>query len=112
MKKISSEKTRYTLHMLKSGVSLVNWFIDMVSVATDADFGKDKLLLRFIWLKMEAEMRDRIPRPQDSHDRHTYLGELRKAQEGMCGAVQAQDGRIAAADRQKRRPRGHDRHQQ
>jgi hypothetical protein len=71
MKKISSENTRYTLHMLKSGVSLVNWFTDMVSVATDADFRTENLILRFLRFKMDAEIRDRTPRPPDSHDIHT-----------------------------------------
>jgi hypothetical protein len=35
MKKISSESTRYTMQMLKDGASVVNWFTDMVSLATD-----------------------------------------------------------------------------
>jgi hypothetical protein len=96
MKKISSDDTRFTMQMLKAGVLVVNWFTDMVSLATDADFGKDKQVLRFIWFKMDAEMRDRAPRINDTHTIPTYLAKLRNAEEGMREAVRAQDQRIAA----------------
>jgi hypothetical protein len=95
MKKISSDSTRYTMYMLKSGVSVVNWFTDMVSLATDADFGKDKQILRFIWFKMDAEMRAKAPRLTDSHTIPGYLSELRNAEEGMREEIRAQDQRIA-----------------
>jgi predicted nucleic acid-binding Zn ribbon protein len=96
MKKISSDNTRYTMQMLKSGVSVVNWFTDMVSLAMDAEFGKDKQILRFIWFKMDAEMREKAPRMTDSHTIPGYLSELRNAEEGIREAVRAQDQRIAA----------------
>jgi hypothetical protein len=78
MKKISSGDTRFTMQMLKAGASVVNWFTDIVSLATDADFGKDKQVLRFIWFKMDAEMRDRAPRLTDTHTIPTYSEMLRK----------------------------------
>jgi hypothetical protein len=96
MKKISSDNTRYTMQMLKSGVSVVNWFTDMVSLAMDAEFGKDKQILRFIWFKMDAEMREKAPRMTDSHTIPGYLSELRNAEEGIREAVRAQDQRLAA----------------
>jgi hypothetical protein len=95
MKKISSDSTRDTMQMLKNGVSLVNWFTDMVSLATDADFGKVKQILRFIWYKMDAEMRDRTPRLLESHSVQSYLTELRNAEESMRESVVSQDRRLA-----------------
>jgi hypothetical protein len=96
MKKISSNSTQYTMHMLKTGVSLVNWFTDMVSLANDAEFGKDKQTLRFIWFKMDAELRAQAPRLLETHTIQSYLGELRNAEEGMREAIRAQDQRIAS----------------
>jgi hypothetical protein len=95
MDRISSEQTRYTMQMLKSGVSLVSWFTDMISLATDAEFAKEDQKLRFVWHKMDAELRDRAPELLPTHTVQTYLNALRKSEESIREAVRAQDRRIA-----------------
>jgi hypothetical protein len=95
MDQIASEHTRYTMQMLKSGVSLVSWFTDMISLATDAEFNDDQKL-RFVWHKMDAELRDRIPALKDSHNIQSYLNALRNSEEDIREAVRAQDRRLAA----------------
>jgi hypothetical protein len=94
MDRIASENTRYTMQMLKSGVSLVSWFTDMISLATDADFNDDQKL-RFVWYKMDAELRERVPVLTNTHTISSYLNALRKSEEGIREAVRAQDRRIA-----------------
>jgi hypothetical protein len=96
MDRISSEQTRYTMQMLKSGVSLVSWFTDMISLATDAEFTKEDQKLRFVWHKMDAELRERTPQLTDTHTVQTYLNDLRKSEESIREAVRAQDRRISA----------------
>jgi hypothetical protein len=120
MDRIASEQTRYTMQMLKSGASLVSWFTDMISLATDAEFTKDDQKLRFVWHKMDAELRDRAPELKDSHTIQTYLNALRNAEESIREAVRAQDRRISSQMRpdwrypQNARPAYYDRdgHQQ
>jgi hypothetical protein len=43
-----------TLDVIQKGESLVSWVMDMISVATDAQFPTDKMKLDFIFRKMEA----------------------------------------------------------
>jgi hypothetical protein len=95
MDRIASEHTRYTMQMLKSGVSLVSWFTDMISLATDADFNDDQKL-RFVWYKMDAELRERVPVLTNTHTIASYLNALRKSEEGLREAVRAQDRRISS----------------
>jgi hypothetical protein len=94
MDRIASEHTRYTMQMLKSGVSLVSWFTDMISLATDADFNDDQKL-RFVWYKMDAELRERVPVLTNTHTISSYLNALRKSEEGLREAVRAQDRRLS-----------------
>jgi hypothetical protein len=42
MKEITSQRTNYTLQMLKRGDSIVEWFSGMISLAADADFRTDQ----------------------------------------------------------------------
>jgi hypothetical protein len=49
MDRISSDKTRFTIYMLKQGASLVTWFTDMISLATDAEFAREDQKLRFVY---------------------------------------------------------------
>jgi hypothetical protein len=95
MKRITSESTRFTMQMLKEGASLVSWFTDMISLATDAAFTDDAQKLRFVWYKMDAELRDRLPQLNDKHSVQRYLIEIRFAEENIREAVSAQDRRIA-----------------
>jgi hypothetical protein len=94
MDRIASEHTRYTMQMLKSGVSLVSWFTDMISLATDAEFNDDQKL-RFVWYKMDAELRERVPVLTGTHTISSYLNALRKSEEGIREAVRAQDRRLS-----------------
>jgi hypothetical protein len=54
MDRISSEQIRYTMQMLKLGVTLVSGFTDMISLATDAEFAKEDQKLLFVWHKMDG----------------------------------------------------------
>jgi hypothetical protein len=96
MKRITSEQTRYTMQMLKDGASLISWFTDMISLATDAEFANDKQVLRFVWYKMDAELRSKLPPLDDNHSIQSYLVDLRNAEENIREAVTAQDRRLAS----------------
>jgi hypothetical protein len=95
MKKITSEHTKYTMQMLKDGASLVSWFTDMISLANDAEFANDKQVLRFVWYKMDAELRSKLPPLRDNDSVQSYLVDLRNAEENIREAVTAQDRRLA-----------------
>jgi hypothetical protein len=96
MDRISSDKTRFTIYMLKQGASLVTWFTDMISLATDAEFAREDQKLRFVYYKMDPELRDRVPQLTDTHTVQTYLNALRTAEDSIREAVRAQDRRIAS----------------
>ncbi|RPB07443.1 hypothetical protein P167DRAFT_404470 [Morchella conica CCBAS932] len=47
MKKIISPSTTYTTHNLRKGESISSWFMDMMSLATDAGLGADQQKINF-----------------------------------------------------------------
>jgi hypothetical protein len=65
MKEIVSTSTNYTVEMLKRGVPLTIWFAGMISLATDAGFTHEDQKLSFVWNKIDAELRGRLPQLSD-----------------------------------------------
>jgi hypothetical protein len=50
------------LDMLKRGQQkLTTWFAGMVFFATDAGFTDERQKLLFVWNKLDAELRERLP---------------------------------------------------
>jgi hypothetical protein len=94
MKEITSQRTNYTLQMLKRGDSIVEWFSGMISLAADADFRTDQHKLNFIYHKFDAELRKDLPQVQPMYTVQQYSQLLRECEESLRDAAREQDRRL------------------
>jgi hypothetical protein len=94
MKEITSQRTNYTLQMLKRGDSIVEWFSGMISLAADADFRTDQHKLNFIYHKFDAELRKDLPQVQPMYTVQQYSQLLREYEESLRDAAREQDRRL------------------
>jgi hypothetical protein len=94
MKEITSQRTNYTLQMLKRGDSIIEWFSGMISLAADADFRTDQHKLNFIYHKFDAELRKDLPQVQPMHTVQQYSQLLRECEESLRDAAREQDRRL------------------
>ncbi|KAI5776747.1 hypothetical protein EDC01DRAFT_636476 [Geopyxis carbonaria] len=97
MSKIKANPTSFSAEKLKRGDSIVTWFTDMISSATDANFTNGDQKLQFIWHMLDTELRSRLPTLKDTHTVQTCLLELRKAEHPLRDAFVAQEKQILSS---------------
>lgn len=94
MKKIISPSTTYTTHNLRRGESISSWFMDMMSLATDAGLGADQQKINFAWHKLDNEIRRALRAPQTTDTVQGFLQELRRCEEGLRESFAEQERRV------------------